>query len=320
MDNIYKLLFDRNLISERQFEFLEAIRSRKIVSLYFELRLVLYLGIVLFSGGVGYFAYQNMGSLGHVLSMVLIAAAVVAGFYYIQKYAKPYSPFRVVVDHHFFDYILIFTALLLITLLVYFQVYFDLVRVLFDSTTFISATILFFMAYRFDSLSLLAMGITALAGALGISLSPLDILQREALANIELYLMGVMLGFALVAVGQLSKYKEIKGHFKFTYQNFGLLIFFISCISALIFSDSSIFYASLMLITSLFLLVYTWVHKEFLFFLYSNIAGYIAFTYLLFQIVDSLTDSFLFFIYYFPASCILYIFFLVNKKSHFAHD
>jgi hypothetical protein len=54
--------------------------------------------------------------------------------------------------------------------------------------------------------------------------------------------------------------------------------------------------------------------------LYSNIAGYIAFTYLIFQLLKSWESGYVLLIYYFPFSCIAYILFLINKKSHFAHE
>jgi hypothetical protein len=320
MDNINKELFDRNCIDEKQYRFLEAIRTNKIVSVYYELRMVLYLGIMLFTGGVGYFAYQNMGDIGHLLSMTLIAAAIAVGFYFIRKYTKPYSNLPVTVDLVYFDYILILVASLIISLFAYIQVYFGLVEMLLSWTSFISAFILFIMSYRYDNRALLSMGIAALAAAVGLSITPIDWVKAEWSVTHGLYATSILFGVLLISVGEITYRYGIKKHFRFTYQNFGLLLYYVGCIAAMFDSNMELFYASLLLISAIGLTIYTWKMKEFLFFLYSNIAGYITITYLLFKMVDSMRGDYVLFVYYFPVTCIGYIIFLVNKKSHFAHD
>ena len=70
--SINKILFEAALISEKQFGVLESIRTEKVVSLYYELRLILYLGILLLTGGLGYLAYENIGEFGHFLLMLLM--------------------------------------------------------------------------------------------------------------------------------------------------------------------------------------------------------------------------------------------------------
>jgi len=320
MDNIYKELFQRNLINNKQYGILEAIQTNVIVSLYYELRMILYLGIMLFTGGVGYFAYQNMGNIGHLLSMVLISAAIVVGFYFIRKFAKPYSDLQVIINHAYFDYILILVSLLIISLFAYIQVYFNLIELLIHWTSFISAAILLFMAYRYDNRALLSMGITAIAAAVGISISPVDWTKGVWIPTSDIFAVCILLGILLLVVAVVSERKGIKEHFCFTYQNFGLLLFYIGCIAGIFNSHNELLYDALLLATSGFLTYYTWQKKEFLFFLYSNIAVYIAFSYLLFRIFWGTESIYIIMAYYFPFTCIAYVLFLTQKKSHFAHD
>ena len=320
MENIYEELFRRNLISEKQHDFLEAIRTNKIISVYYELRLILYLGIMMFTGGVGYFAWQNMGEIGHLLAMFLIASSIVVGFYFIQKFAKPYSNQSVNVNLVYFDYLLILVSLLIISLFAYIQVYFGLIELLINWSSFTSAAILIVMAYRYDNKALLSMGITAVAAAVGISITPVDWTKGDWLVTSDLYTTAILLGIILLAVGQLTFQKGIKKHFQFTYQNFGLLLFYIGCIAAIFNRDSELFYAVLVLLSAGVLSYYTWIKKAFLFFLYSSIAGYIAITFLLFRMISSIDGDYIIFMYYIPFSCIAYIVFLIQKKSHFAHD
>ena len=320
MDKIYGELFQRNLITDKQYAFLEAIRTKKIISLYYELRVVLYLGIMLFTGGVGYFAWQNMGEIGHLLCMFLIGASIAVGFYFIQKFAKPYSNLEVTINHAYFDYILILVSLLIISLFAYIQVYFGLVELLLSWTSYISAAILLFMAYRYDNKALLSMGIAAVSAAVGISITPVDWTKGAWLPTSDLYVISILFGVFLLVIAQVTFQKGIKKHFCFTYQNFGLLLFYIGSIAAMFDSNSGLLYAILLLVSSGVLTFYTWNKKEFLFFLYSNIAGYIAITYLFFQMVKAMEVGSQIYIYYFPFTCIAYILFLIQKKSRFAHD
>ena len=320
MNNIYKQLFQEHLINDKQYTFLESIRTNKIVSVYYELRMILYIGIMLFTGGVGYFAYQNIGAIGHVISMILIGGVIGVGFYFINKFTKPYANTQVTINHAYFDYILILVSLLIITLFTYILVYFNLLELLINWTSFISTAILLFMAYRYDNRALLSMGITALAAAVGITITAVNWVSEEWFAPTDLYMISILLGASLSVIGQIAQTKDIKKHFKFTYQNFGLILYFIGCISATFDSQHESLYAILTLVSAGALSYYTWKSKEFLFFLYSNIAGYISITYLLFNIIDIWKEGYILMIYYFPLSCIGYILFLIKKKSHFAHD
>ena len=320
MENINKELFQRNLISDQQYQFLEAIQTSKIVSIYSELRLVFYMGIMLFTSGIGYFAWQNMGEIGHLLCMSLIAVAIGVEFYFIGKFAKPYSNAQVIIRLVYFDYLLIFVSLLIISLFTYVQVYFDLVELLINWTSFISAAILFFMAYRYDNRVLLSMGITALAAAVGISITPVDWTIGDWLITSDLYLISMMLGALLLVVEHFTYQNGIKKHFRFTYQNFGLLLFYIGGMAAMFNGNGEWLYATLMLVVAGILTYFTWQKKEFLFFLYSNLTLYIAFTYLFFRMINNEGGDLIILTYYFPITCIGYIIFLIQKKLHFAHD
>ncbi len=320
MDNIYEELAQSKFINDNQYEFLEAVRTNKIVSLYYELRLVLYLGIMLFAGGVGYFAYQNLGKTGHLLCMAFIGAAIAVGFYFIRRFAQPYSNTQVVVNHIYFDYILVLVSLLIISLFAYIQVYFGLVELLLNWTSFISAAILLLMAYRYDNKAILAMGITALAAGLGVSITPVDWTTGQWTSTTSLYAVSILLGVFLVVVSEVTYRYGIKQHFRFTWQNFGLLLFYMGYITAIVTSSYKVLHAAIALVSSGILTYYTWKKKEFLFFLYSNIVFYIAVSYLLYKIVEWTDNNSVFEIYYLPLTCINYIVFLIQKKSHFSHD
>lgn len=318
MNNINHELHQKELISNQQFEFLEGIKTNKVVSLYFELRLILYLGIMLLTGGLGYIAYQNMGSFGHIISMLLIFAGIVGCFYFVNKHALPYSNTEIRINHPYFDYILILGALLIIALFTYITIYFSLVELI-NISTLISAALLLYFTYRYDNSALLAMGLVAFAATVGINISPMNWATGELLQNSNLYITAILLGILYYVIGYLSEQREIKTHFRFTYQNFGLMLYLIGLLSAIFISDNGLLYAFWLLISAAAIGYLSWVKREFLFFLYAVISGYISFTYLFYKMLDAI-DAETLMIFYVPFSCIGLVAYLIINKKHFTNE
>ena len=322
MDDIYGKLFEDKLISNKQYEYLDEINSHKRVSLYHDLRFLLYLGIILFTSGVGYYTYINLGDIVHILMMSILLIGIIASFYFITKFSKPYSNYEVIVEQGYFDYILILASLLIISLFTYIQVYFELVELLLKWTSYSSAIIFIFMAYRYDNRVLLSMGVTAITTSLGLIVSPMFWLWGDGVGIVSLYLTSISLGILLTTIGQLSYYKRIKSHFRYTYQHFGILLYLIGfLVSMFLNSDIYLVLGIILIVTASFISYYSWINKELPFFIYSSIAVYIAFTFSLFKGLYNLDGEFLLLLfYYLPASFILYPVLLLKHKSHFAHE
>lgn len=316
MDHLHKDLFEEKHINEDQFDLLESINQRKVISVYHELRLVLYLGIMLFTGGIGYFVYQNLSDAGHIALMLLLGLCVMAGGYYIFLKSKPYANEQVNVEHFYFDYVLVLVALLIVSLFTYVQVYFDLVELLIEWTSLLTGTLFMIMAYRYDNKMVLSMGITALAAAIGLTLSPVNWTTGELMEGMNAFLLSVCFGVVLLVVGQLLAADHVKAHFKFTYHNFGLLLIYFGALALMFDSDAEVLTACFLMLFAGLICWYTWRKKEFLFFLYSCISGYIAFTYLFF-LMDANEEVGLF---YFPISAISGVVLLVKNRSHFSND
>lgn len=321
MVKYHQKLYEAGKISPELYHYLDVIESKRIVSVYGELRLLLYLGILLFTGGVGYFAYQNIGNLGHLLLMLAMLALIVFGLIYLNKKAKPYSNQQVMVEHIYFDYVLLLVSLVCISLLSYIQIYFDLYESLLNYSSFFSALLFFGFAYRYDNRGVLSLGITVLAAAIGISISPVNWVTGDWQSGMALYNIGIMLGLLLLLTGFISSKYQVKAHYRFTYQNFGYLILYAAFFAALFESNHEIVYSIIALLCSGIFGYLNWKNKDFLFFLYSSITFYVFFTYLLIEATDNISsDSWTLYIYYFPISIISYIILLINKKDHFKND
>src|ERR1700733_6710974 len=93
--------------------------------------------------------------------------------------------------------------------------------------------VLFFSAYFFDHLGLLSLAITNLAAWLGITVTPMQILQANDFNSNSLIITGLLLGLFIMILSIATHKKNIKKHFAFTYANFGTHILFISCLAAM---------------------------------------------------------------------------------------
>ena len=316
MTGLHKELFDQNHIDQNQFQYLDLVQNRKIISVYYELRLTLYLGIMLFTGGIGYIVYQNLSDLLHIVLMALLGVSIAAGGYYIHVKSKPYGRQTVVVEHFYFDYIVVLVSLLIISLFTYVQVYFDLVSVMLQWTSFITSGLFLLMAYRYDNKIVLSMGITALAAAFGLTISPVDWYSGGSFNELHIYILSILMGASLLVIGQVFSVKDIKRHFTFTYHNFGLLLFYFGMLTLTFDSSIEAIMALLLLLISGGIGWYSWKNKFFLFFMYSCITSYISFTYLILELG---MDEFLM-LWYFPISCITAVVLLIKHRSHFSND
>ena len=212
---LFEKLFDKQFISETEFEKIKA-WQQKPVSVHWDLRSLLYLGILLLTTGLGIVVYKNIDTIGHDVIIVVIAIACIACFGYCLKNAKGYSNRKIESPNIWFDYVLLMGCLLLLTFIAYLQYQYNVFGNRYGLATFIPMVILFIAAYYFDHLGVLSLAITNLAAWAGISAAPLQLLQSNDFSNEQIIYTAVVLGVGLVAVSFATGYKNIKSHFSFT--------------------------------------------------------------------------------------------------------
>lgn len=275
-------LFREGLITEDQYKRIELITSGKLVSVHYDLRSLLYLGVMLFTTGVGILVYENIGEVGHLVVIGLLIALTIGCFYYAFTHSVPYQNGVVKPPTAWYDYVVLLGSLLFISVQGYLQYRYDLFSGHLELGTLVNAIVFFYVGYRFDHAGVIALGITALASFFSISVTPQKWYTGDISAEAGLHNIAIIFGAALSATASFLDHKDIKRHFTFTYQNFSFLIFFCGAIAGLFVKEE---------IYGLYLLVIyagcfrAWIearrNKSFLFVLYAFIAAYIGTTYLL---------------------------------------
>jgi hypothetical protein len=300
---------------------LEKIKThRQLFSLHWELRIILYLGITLLTGGLGILMYKNIDSIGHQFVLMFIGLVSAGSFFYCVKNKLPFSTGQVKAPNPFFDYVLLLACLTLLIFIGYFQYQYNIFGNRYGLATCIPMVILFVSAYYFDHLGILSLGITNLAAWLGITITPLEILKANGFHSPGIILTGVLMGIFLLVTGLATKKRNIKAHFEFTYQNFGMHILFI-CLLAAMFN----FYTYPLWF--LFLLVATWYfytkamkERSFYTLLVSTLYAYVGISYVIIRLLAAMPMAGLGPLYlglmYFIGSAIGLILFLIksNKK------
>ncbi len=139
-NNTPRELLDKGLITPEQFTKIDLITSGKVVSVFYELRTLLYLGILLLTTGLGILIYENIGELGHLAAITLLVILTDCMFLlrrskctgiFTWKCKRPRTPY--------YDYVVLLGALLFISVLGYLQFQYEILDNAMGITTLITA-------------------------------------------------------------------------------------------------------------------------------------------------------------------------------------
>ena len=311
-------LFEKGFITEEQFKKIDLINSGKIVSVFYELRTLLYLGVMLFTAGMGILIYENIGDIGHIVSIAALTILTIVCFWYTFKHTSPYTNEQVKSPTPYFDYVLLLGSLLFISVQGYLQFQYGIFDEALEYSTLVTAAFFFYTAYRFDHLGILSLAITALASFWSISISPQKWYSGNFFSESALHITGIVFSVAVTGIAMLLDRKSIKKHFTFTYLNFCMLIFFVAGMVGLFTERNYAIYLLLIYAGCVFTFYMARWKKSFLFLLYAFIAAYIGTTFLLFDTVFS--EAYTLWFFYSILSCGGFIYFIIKFKNYFARQ
>ncbi len=318
---LFEKLQAQELISAASLEKVKTTEKNKLFSLHWELRTILYLGVLLLSGGLGVLVYKNIDTIGHTAILIFIAAISAGGFVYCFKNKLPFSTGKVEAPNAFFDYILLLACLSFVTFIGYLQYQYHFFGERYGLVTFIPMLVLFFCAYYFDHLGILSLAITSLCAWAGITVTPTRILRDNDFNSSNIIFTGIVLGIGLIAAAALTQRRGFKPHFAFTYTNFGMNILFISVLAAM-FQFNNIYFLWFLALLGVAFYFYKEAlrTKSFYFLLMLTLYAYIGLSYvvirLLFYTLNTDIGGVYLALMYFIATGVLLVLFLIrmNKK------
>lgn len=315
-EHTLEYLRKENILSENEKISISSELRRKSFSLHWELRTLLYLGVVLLTTGLGILVYKNIDTIGHQALIAGLSLCCGFCFYYCFKRKLPYTNEQVASSSPFFDYVVLLSCLLFLILEGYLQFQFQLFGTSYGLAAFIPAVLFFYMAYIFDHKGVLSLGITSLAAWVGLALTPASLLSFNYFEESHLIYKALGLGALLLGAAYTFNLKRIKPHFCFTYFNFAAILLFTAAFAGLVSLDQKPLFFMLLMLTGGFYIYYARQEKSFYFLLLSVIYLYISITYLFFY--WNINEGILF--YYFVISCSGVIWFLTKYKKILKDD
>jgi hypothetical protein len=322
----FQKLHREDLLSDDSMQKVQAVEKASLLSLHWELKTLLYLGVTLLSGGLGILIYQNIDTIGHQVILAVIALVSLVCFFYCRQTVAPFSFGKVAAPNPFFDYVLLLGCLTMITFVAYLQYAYNVFGNRYGLATFIPMVILFVSAYSFDHIGVLSLAITNLAAWTGIAITPMRILKDNNFDDTRLSYMGLLLGVILLVTALITEKKNLKKHFAFTYNNFGTHLLFISGLSILFINQYYlIFWFLLLLVIAWFIYRQAIQKNSFYFFLLATMYTYIAVSYVIINLLDKGGNYNMGIIYiellYFIFSSIFLVRLLINvNRKMKAHD
>ena len=306
-------------IDENQVKKMRLFESEKLFSIHWELRTILYLGILLLSSGIGILVYLNIDTIGHQAILAAIGVTCCACFYYANKHRLPYQNEQVLHSSPFFDYIVLLGCLLFSLFIGYFQYQYSPFGEHYGILVFIPTLVAFYLAYRFDHKGVLSLAITGLAATFGLSITPRGLFEGNDFSDLSLIITALILGILIGVWAWYSETKNIKKHFSFTYNNFSMNILNVSLLAALFDKDLKILSLLLLLGTGLYFIKYAITKQSYLFLLLPILYSYIGITYCVFYLLSKMNNinegTFLFGMLYIIGSAIGVIFLFLNIKK-----
>jgi hypothetical protein len=279
--NLLDKLHAEGTIRDESFAKISERQSLGLLSVYLEIRALLYLGILLLTTGLGIIIYKNIDTIGHQAILAFIAAIVIGCFFYCFKHKKPFSKTKAQTPNAFFDYVLLLGTLSFLIFVGYLQFQYNVFGTNYGLATFIPMLVLFYIAYDFDHIGILNMAIANLGIWLGVSVTPKKLLPYQTFDSATIIYTYLGFGFLLLFFGWATKRLEIKQHFIFSYQHYGVHVSFIAMLSGYFFySDNG---WSWLWLIGVFALAYAMYrdameHRSFYFLLLTVLYSYVAFS------------------------------------------
>ncbi|MEO6290706.1 MAG: DUF2157 domain-containing protein [Ginsengibacter sp.] len=314
---IFKKLLIERLITHDEFEKIQ-LHEQEPVSVHWDLRTLLYLGIVLLTTSLSILVYKNIDTIGHDVIVIAIALLCTACFWYSFKNANGYSNKKITSSNTWFDYILLMGCLLLLTFVGYLQFEYEIFGNRWGLATFIPMVPLFIAAYYFDHLGVLSLAIVTLATWIGISMTQLRFINDNDFGSDRLIYSAIIFGYFLIAVAHLSVVRKVKAHFSFTYKNFGVHILMIGMLTAMFSYDGIYMLWFLLLAISCYLLYRkALVERSFYFLVVTILYAYVALSYVMIRLLSGSYGEYIYTLmlyFIFSGISLIWIFMHYNKK------
>lgn len=283
--NAIPKLVESGILPAEKAPHLRRVARRELVSVHGELRLLLYLGVLLVTGGVGLLVKENLDRIGPAAVAAGIGLAAVAALGWVARVSPPFSWREVKAPHLAYDYILLLGVLLAAADLAYVEVQFTPLGRNWAWHLLIVALLAGAAAFRFDSRVVFTLALATFAawrgvavawGGSGLWTGADDAVRWNAIACGALF---AALGFVLARTGRKAHFEPVAAHL-------GWLLVLGGLASGL--GESHwLLYTLALLVCSVALAAGAYRFRRFPLFAFGVLGGYAALTRIIFELADA---------------------------------
>lgn len=258
-------------ISPEQYAHLARLCRREPLSVFLELNVLLYAGVMAFVAGLGWTVTTWSQQLGDVVIIAVLSAILATCFWYCFSRAPGWSLAETPAPTGIFDYVLYLGSLVWCVELAYLENRFHVLSGQWDFYLLATAALFFFLAYRFDNRFVLSLALSSLAGWFGLKISHWPSHQDATYRECAL-LYCVLIGVG----GMVLQRRGVKPHFFGTYLNIVANVLFWAVLSGSFNRQGyGIWFLSLLIACGASL-AWGLMRRQFAFVAYSAVYGYVG--------------------------------------------
>jgi hypothetical protein len=262
---------EQGAISSEQHSHLASLCRGEPISLFLELNILFYTGVLAFVAGLGWTVTTWSEQLGDVLVLAILTAILAACFWYCFSRASVWSLAQTPAPSAVFDYVLYLGSLVWCIELAYLENRFHVLSRQWDFYLLATAVLFFVLAYRFDNRFVLSLALSSLAEWFGLTISHWPS-HHDAAYREYAILYCLLIGL----VGVLLQRRGVKAHFFGTYLNIVANILFWAVLSGVFKREGYGIWLLALLLACGASLAWGLKRRQFAFVAYSAVYGYVG--------------------------------------------
>jgi Predicted membrane protein (DUF2157) len=262
---------ERGVISPEQHTRLAGLSRGEPFSLFLELNILLYAGVLSLVAGLGWTVSTWSHQLGDVLVLTALSIMLAASFWYCFSRAPAWSPGETSSPSLIFDYVLYLGSLIWSVELAYLEERFHMLSGQRDLYLLATAALFFFLAYRFDNRFVLSLALSSLAGWFGLTISRWPSNQDAAYRQ-----YAILYSLTVGGAGAALQRRGLKPHFLGTYLNIAANVLFLALLSGVFNRQGYLVWFLALLAACGASLAWGLARRQFSFVAYAAVYGYVG--------------------------------------------
>jgi hypothetical protein len=288
---------EQGKISPEQYAHLAGLSRQEPFSLFIELNILLYAGVLAFVAGLGWTVTTWSQQLGDVLVLTILSTILAASFSYCFSRAPVWSVAETPAPSPILDYVLYLGSLVWSLELAYTENRFHVLSGQWDLYLLATAILYFYLAYRFDNRFVLSLALSSLAGWFGLTVSHWSAWDWSAHQD-DVYRRYALLYCLVVGVsGALLQRRGLKPHFFGTYLNIVANVLFWALLSGVFNRQGYGLWFLALLIACAASLAWGLSRRQFAFVAYAAVYGYVGVSSLVLRGLDGESATLAYFVF-----------------------